>query len=89
MLYVYRDDIKQNIIFGFMDNDDDHAVLNFVFIYAKYYIFVLKQDNNNKIELYNFLPRLSFSIKKELAKTTMLEMKYLVKLRRLYDILNP
>ena len=42
---MYREDIIVNTVFGFMDNDR-----NFVIAYAKYYIYVMKQEETNSID---------------------------------------
>ena len=35
-----RNDIKENLMLGFMSNKVDHQILNFVCLYAKHYIYM-------------------------------------------------
>ena len=59
-------DIIENIIFGFMDNCEQHTILNMIMYYAKDYIYSVKQYECNNVCFYQFLPRLTFNLEIEL-----------------------
>ena len=88
---IQRDDILENVIFGFMNNNTEHSVLNYVCLYAKYYIYTRKQDVIYKIDFYDFLPKLSFSLYKELHILCIPKKLagIMVKLKEIYEIINP
>ena len=73
-----RPDIIENIIFGFMSPDDMHDCLNYIFLYAKYYIYINKQFGKNDLDIWRFNIYLINKIKCEIKirkkeKTTMLD----------------
>ena len=68
-----RNDIIENLIFGFMANDVEHKTLNFITLYAKYYIYANKQFNKNDIDFYKFLIYLNHAIGREIF--TLKELK--------------
>ena len=53
-------------MFGFMADDLIHWSLNYITIYAKYYIFIKKQFEKNDVEFYCLLPYLNTVIKRQL-----------------------
>ena len=61
-----RDDIKENILLGFMSNNVDHQGLNYVCLYAKSYIYFNKQYGKNNICFLNFLTTLSQALSREI-----------------------
>ncbi len=48
--------------FGFPGNSNDILTLNFCILYAKYYIYIQKLSNSNKIDFLNFLTYLKQKI---------------------------
>jgi hypothetical protein len=48
-------DIVENILFGYRLIDDIFKVINFVFLHAKYYIYISRLYNNNNLSLNEFL----------------------------------
>ena len=48
---VDRNDIKENLLLGFMSNNIDHQALNFVCLYAKYHIYINKQFGKDNASL--------------------------------------
>ena len=85
---IERNDIVENIIFGFMDMNEEHMTVNFVFLYAKYFIYTMKQNDNCQIDFYKFLPYLSYAIYRELKiiNKSAKKISQLSKLERLYNI---
>ncbi len=56
------DDIEECVLFGFPGNSNDILKLNFCILYAKYYIYIKKLSNSNKIDFLNFLTYLKQKI---------------------------
>ncbi len=65
------DDIEECVLFGFTGNSNDILTLNFFIIYAKYYIYIQKLSNSNKIDFLNFLIYLKqkINIEKQICST--------------------
>ena len=60
------EDIIENLILGFMSKNVDHQALNYVCLYAKYYIFINKQFGKRVNELNDSspsLPRISIVVR--------------------------
>ncbi len=57
--------------FGFPGNSNDIITLNFCILYAKYYIYIHKLSNSNKINFLNFLTYLKqkINIEKQICST--------------------
>ena len=47
-------DIIENLIFGFNNTDDNMAVLNYLVLNIKEYIYKGKQQDTNELNFYNF-----------------------------------
>ena len=90
---LYRDDFCENIIFGFMELNLQHMILNFIVIYAKYFIFCCRQKENIEVDFYKFLPFFSFVLKKEIIHLKIVDLKskelFVSELERIYGLLNP
>ena len=76
----------ENIIFGFMAPDETHDCLNYIFLYAKYFIYKNKQFGKNEIDFWKFNIYLINKIKYEvqIRKNANSEM-----LKRVLDLLIP
>jgi hypothetical protein len=61
----YREELRENLLFGFLNIDNWYRVLNFVIVYAKWYIYKSKLVNNN-VYLTVFLKDLKLNIKNEI-----------------------
>ena len=62
-----RDDFIENTLFEFMSRDCYHKCLNFVWMYAKYYIYCNKQFNKNELDLWKFYIYLVNKLKCEIS----------------------
>jgi hypothetical protein len=62
----YRDELRENILFGFLNIDNWYKVLNFVISYAKWYIYRSKLANSYSVYLNVFMKELKLSIINEI-----------------------
>ncbi len=65
------DDIEECVLFGVLGNSNDILTLNFCIFYVKYYIYIQKLSNTNKIDFLNFLTylKLKINIEKQICST--------------------
>ena len=57
-----RHDIIENIIFGYMNDDDQHYIINLCILYAKSFIHIQKQSGKKDICFYTFLSILKYKL---------------------------
>ncbi len=60
--------LNECIIFGFLSDSDVIEVLNYCVLYVKYYIYIQRLYNNNKLNLFAYLSQLKYAIKVELIQ---------------------
>ena len=53
-----EDTLEEHILFGYPGNSDVETVLNFCVLFAKWYIYCKKINENNDIDLYEYLVKL-------------------------------
>ena len=59
-----RDDMIENLLFGYMDDNTQHWLLNVITCHAKH-IYCEKQKEQPDICFYRFLPKLASDIERE------------------------
>ena len=77
-------ELEECILFGFPNSDDDTIALNYCILCAKYYVYIQRLVNENRIDFYEFLVQLKFklSIEKSICK----QNNSLYKFKRYDDI---
>ena len=78
----------ENLLFGYMNDDAQHCILNVITYYAKHYIYCEKQKERPDICFYRFLPYLVNNMEKE-QKSLNKNIKNVTRLNIMNDIVIP
>ncbi len=70
--------LNKCIIFGFPGDSDVIEVINYCVLYAKYYIYIQRLYNNNKLDLFGYMTQLKFAmeIESKICKSQNNEKKF-------------